>query len=114
VTRNYVRIESGRRVVPTELGITLIKGYQLIDGELCKPQVRAGRESALKRVKRDPAEAGTPAALDLVLAPTQRRPPRAPSPSPKVRAHVEAQINLVAQGQARREAVVAHTLEQFK
>jgi hypothetical protein len=32
----------------------------------------------------------------------------------QVRAHVEAQINLVAQGQARREAVVAHTLEQFK
>ncbi len=43
--------------------------YQLIDGELCKPQVRA---------------------------------------------HVEAQINLVAAGTARREAVVAHTLEQFR
>jgi hypothetical protein len=27
---------------------------------------------------------------------------------------VEAQINLVAQGQAKREAVVAHTLEQFR
>jgi hypothetical protein len=37
--RNYVRIESGRRVVPTELGSSLIKGYQLIDPELCKPQV---------------------------------------------------------------------------
>lgn len=69
VERNYVKVESGRRVVPTELGVTLIKGYQLIDGELCKPQVRA---------------------------------------------HVEAQINLVAQGLARREAVVAHTLEQFR
>ncbi|KIY99766.1 topoisomerase (DNA) III beta, partial [Monoraphidium neglectum] len=69
VERNYVKVEPGRRVVPTELGVTLIKGYQLIDGELCKPQVRA---------------------------------------------HVEAQINLVAQGQAKREAVVAHTLEQFR
>ncbi|KAI8468313.1 MAG: DNA topoisomerase [Monoraphidium minutum] len=73
VERNYVRVEAGRRVVPTELGITLIKGYQLIDQELCKPQ----------------------------------RPPQ-------VRAHVESQINLVAQGQAKREAVVAHTLEQFR
>ncbi|KXZ51648.1 hypothetical protein GPECTOR_11g102 [Gonium pectorale] len=31
-------IQAGRKVVPTELGITLIRGYQLIDPELCKPQ----------------------------------------------------------------------------
>ena len=37
--RNYVTVQSGRRVVPTELGITLVKGYQLIDPELCQPQV---------------------------------------------------------------------------
>ena len=37
--RNYVTIQSGRRVVPTELGITLVRGYQLIDPELCRPQV---------------------------------------------------------------------------
>lgn len=36
----HTQISSGRRVVPTELGITLIKGYQLIDPELCRPQVR--------------------------------------------------------------------------
>jgi hypothetical protein len=35
----HVQVSSGRRVVPTELGITLIKGYQLIDPELCRPQV---------------------------------------------------------------------------
>lgn len=34
------QIEAGRKVVPTELGITLIRGYQVIDPELCKPQVR--------------------------------------------------------------------------
>ena len=34
-------IQAGRRVVPTELGITLVRGYQLIDQELCLPQVRA-------------------------------------------------------------------------
>lgn len=67
--RNYVQIQSGRRVVPTELGITLIKGYQLIDPELCRPHVRA---------------------------------------------HVEQQIGLVADGKAQKEAVVAHTLEQFR
>ena len=39
--RNYVSIQAGRRVVPTELGITLVKGYQLIDQELCLPQACA-------------------------------------------------------------------------
>ena len=38
--RNYVTVQSGRRVVPTELGITLVRGYQLIDPELCRPQVK--------------------------------------------------------------------------
>ncbi|KXZ51646.1 hypothetical protein GPECTOR_11g100 [Gonium pectorale] len=67
--RNYVSIQAGRKVVPTELGITLIRGYQLIDPELCKPQVRA---------------------------------------------HVEGQIDLIAKGKADKEAVVAHTVEQFR
>ena len=39
--RNYVKIQAGRRVVPTELGITLVRGYQLIDPELCSPQACA-------------------------------------------------------------------------
>ena len=38
--RGYVRVEAGRRVVPTDLGVTLISGYQRIDPELCRPQVR--------------------------------------------------------------------------
>ena len=37
--RNYVSIQAGRKVVPTELGITLVRGYQLIDPELCRAQV---------------------------------------------------------------------------
>jgi len=37
--RNYVQIQAGRQVVPTKLGITLVRGYQLIDPELCSPQV---------------------------------------------------------------------------
>lgn len=37
--RGYVQIQSGRRCVPTELGNTLVRGYQKIDPELCSPQV---------------------------------------------------------------------------
>ncbi|KAF5836440.1 DNA topoisomerase [Dunaliella salina] len=56
VERNYVKIESGRRVVPTELGITLIRGYQLIDPELCKPQVRAHVEQQIGLVAANKAD----------------------------------------------------------
>lgn len=67
--RNFVSIQAGRHVVPTELGITLVRGYQLIDPELCKPQVRA---------------------------------------------YVEKQLDLVAKGQAYKDDVVHHSIEQFK
>ena len=40
--RNYVKVQAGRRVVPTELGITLIRGYQLIDPDLASPQALPG------------------------------------------------------------------------
>lgn len=35
-------------------------------------------------------------------------------PVSQVRAHVETQINLVAQGKADKSSVVAHTVEQFR
>ena len=39
--RNYVTIsETGRRLTPTKLGISLVHGYQLIDNELVIPKVR--------------------------------------------------------------------------
>eukprot|EP00884_Botryococcus_braunii_P010708 jgi/Botrbrau1/19639/Bobra.0003s0009.1 len=54
--RNYVGIQGGRRVVPTELGVTLIRGYQLIDPELCLPQVRSHVEKQIGLIARGEAE----------------------------------------------------------
>ncbi|XP_010247445.1 PREDICTED: DNA topoisomerase 3-beta isoform X1 [Nelumbo nucifera] len=39
--RNYVQVHPGRRLVPTALGITLIRGYQCIDPDLCLPDIRS-------------------------------------------------------------------------
>lgn len=54
--RGFVRIETGRRAVPTELGITLVRGYQTIDNELCRPQVRAYVEKQLDLVAKGQAD----------------------------------------------------------
>ena len=68
-TRNYVTIESGRRLVPTNLGIVLVHGYLKIDPDLVKPTKRSA---------------------------------------------VEKQLDLIAQGKADFNSVLAHTLEVFK
>lgn len=43
-------------MVPTELGITVIKGYQLIDAELCRPQVRAHVERQIGMIAKGQAD----------------------------------------------------------
>ncbi|CAG9467801.1 unnamed protein product [Pedinophyceae sp. YPF-701] len=48
--RNYVRVETGRRIVPTELGMTLVRGYNIIDPDLCRPEVRAEIEKNIALV----------------------------------------------------------------
>lgn len=53
VTRAYVELRvTGRRrcLVPTSMGISLIHGYQLIDGDLSSPQLRASIERDVTRI----------------------------------------------------------------
>lgn len=69
IERGYAKVDSARRITPTELGIALVQGYHAIDSDLALPEVRA---------------------------------------------HVERQLNLVAQGKAKKDTVVQHTLAQFE
>ena len=48
--RNYVQVSSGRRLIPTKLGIVLIHGYQKIDKSLCLPTSRAEMEKDLNQI----------------------------------------------------------------
>ncbi|EXB54788.1 DNA topoisomerase 3-beta-1 [Morus notabilis] len=54
--RNYVKVQAGRKLVPTPLGITLIRGYQCIDPDLCLPDIRSFIEQQLTLVAKGQAD----------------------------------------------------------
>ncbi|GAB4851852.1 hypothetical protein Ancab_031251 [Ancistrocladus abbreviatus] len=54
--RNYVQVQAGRRLVPTALGITLVRGYQLIDPDLCLPDIRSFIEHQITLIAKGQAD----------------------------------------------------------
>ncbi|XP_030507422.2 DNA topoisomerase 3-beta isoform X1 [Cannabis sativa] len=54
--RNFVKVQAGRKLVPTPLGITLIRGYQCIDPDLCLPDIRSFIEQQINHVAKGQAD----------------------------------------------------------
>jgi DNA topoisomerase IA len=50
--RNYVSLGPGRTLVPTELGVVLVHGYQRIDPALVLPDTRAAIEASCDQIAR--------------------------------------------------------------
>ena len=48
--RNYVRLETGRRLMPNKLGLVLCQGYHQIDSGLVLPKVRADIEGQCNKI----------------------------------------------------------------
>lgn len=48
--REYVKIVGSRRLMPTNLGLSLIKGYNDIDKDLSAPELRSGIEKSVSLI----------------------------------------------------------------
>ncbi|KAF5192263.1 Dna topoisomerase 3-beta [Thalictrum thalictroides] len=53
--RNFVQVQAGRKLMPTALGITLIRGYQCIDPDLCLPDIRSFIEQQITLIAKGQA-----------------------------------------------------------
>ncbi|KAK1360476.1 hypothetical protein POM88_044950 [Heracleum sosnowskyi] len=53
--RNYVQVQAGRRLIPTALGVSLIRVYQCIDPDLCLPDIRSFIEQQITLVSKGQA-----------------------------------------------------------
>jgi len=53
--RNYVSLESGRRLLPSKLGLVLAQGYHLIDSSLVLPKVRSDIEDQCNKIAKGEA-----------------------------------------------------------
>lgn len=51
-----IQVQSGRRLVPTALGITLVRGYQCTDPDLCLPDIRSFIEHQITLVAKGQAD----------------------------------------------------------
>ncbi|KAF6163367.1 hypothetical protein GIB67_009607 [Kingdonia uniflora] len=54
--RNFVQVQAGRRLVPTALGITLVRGYQCIDPDLFLPDIRSFIEQQITLIAKGQAD----------------------------------------------------------
>jgi len=54
--RNYAELSSGRKMVPTKLGLVLAQGYHLIDNSLVLPQIRSEIEAQCNRISKGLAD----------------------------------------------------------
>jgi len=48
--RDYVKVGQGRKLVPTNLGISLINGYNDIDKDLAAPELRSSIEKSVSLI----------------------------------------------------------------
>jgi DNA topoisomerase-3 len=53
---SLLKVNSGRRLVPTALGTTLIRGYQCIDADLCLPDIRSFIEQQITLIAKGKAD----------------------------------------------------------